>query len=72
MQNMLYNSVLVWTSYRHAYMARKTTPSSTVKSESHTCRNYSNLVFLKSNIRNAQLISFVMITLTLLNSKAVT
>lgn len=42
MQNMLYNSELVWTSHRHAYMARKTTFSPTVKRKSHTCGNYSN------------------------------
>lgn len=42
MQNMLYNAELVWTSYRHAYMARKTTFSPTVKHKSHTGGNYSN------------------------------
>lgn len=47
MQNMLYNPELVWTPYRHAYMARKTTFSPTVEGKSHTCGNNSNLVLLK-------------------------
>ena len=42
---MLYNPELVWTSYRHAYMARKTTFGPTVKGKSHTRGNYSNWGF---------------------------
>lgn len=45
MWNMLYNSELVWTSYRHAYMARKTIFSPTVEGKSHTRGNYSNFLF---------------------------
>lgn len=40
---MLYNSELVWTSYRHAYMARKTTFSLRVEGKTHTYGNSSNL-----------------------------